>query len=197
MEEPQDFSMMAPEAARVDWKVLDRRTILDAAPWLSVIQEQLELPSGRVVDDFYRIELRDFVVVVATDEQGRYVLVRGYKHGPRQNTLSPPAGLVEKSESPVVAARRELEEETGYSTESWRSVGSYVVDANRYCGTMYLFLATNVKQLRIPVVDEMESLEIVLMSRSQLASALIGNQITGLAAAAAIAVSFALYEAEV
>ena len=44
---------------------------------------------------------------------GRYVMVRGYKHGAGQVALSPPAGLIQPEELPQAAAARELLEETG------------------------------------------------------------------------------------
>src|SRR5262245_12592397 len=75
------------------WKVLGRQVLLERKPWLEVSQERVELPSGRVIDDFYRVVLPDFAVIVPVTRSGEFVLVRGYKHGLGRVTLSPPAGL--------------------------------------------------------------------------------------------------------
>ncbi len=64
---------------------------------------------------------RDFVVhsgsvvVVPVFADGRILLVRQYRHAVGQHLWELVAGRVEPGEKPLPAARRELEEETGYS----------------------------------------------------------------------------------
>jgi len=89
------------------WKRLDARVVLSAAPWVSVYQEQVQLPGGRVLDDFYRVVLQDFVAVVASTATDQLVMVRCYKHGLGQVVLSVPAGYMEGGEPPLAAAQRE------------------------------------------------------------------------------------------
>src|SRR5271156_4089363 len=73
------------------WKSLGRQVLLAVPPWFEVIREQVELPSGRIVDDFYRIVLPDFALIVPVTPEGKIVMVRGYKHGVGRINLSPPA----------------------------------------------------------------------------------------------------------
>ncbi|MHA1648044.1 MAG: NUDIX hydrolase, partial [Promethearchaeota archaeon] len=56
-----------------------------------------------------------------------------------------PGGCIESGEKPLQAAKRELEEETGYQSKSWKQIG--VVDANPaiQSNKCYTFLAKNVK----------------------------------------------------
>ena len=68
--------------------------------------ERVELPDGRVVDEFLWIATRDFAMAVAVTPDGHVVLERSYKHGPRRVALSLPAGYVEADETPDEAARR-------------------------------------------------------------------------------------------
>lgn len=97
------------------WQLLGARQLLSAPPWVKVYQERVQLPGGRVVDDFYRVILPDFSTVVAVTADRQLVLVRGYKHGPRCVVLSTPSGRIEDVETPLAAAQRELLEETGYA----------------------------------------------------------------------------------
>lgn len=174
------------------WKTQDQQTILAAPPWLTVFRERVHLPSGRVIDDFYRVVLPDFAVVVPFTADGQVVVVRGYKHGLGRINLSPPAGLVDPGETPLAAAQRELLEETGYASDDWRFIGAYVVDGNRQCGTMHLFLARNARCIRPPQADDMEELLVEVVSRERLLQALQSGEIGNLAGACGIAAGLLL-----
>jgi ADP-ribose pyrophosphatase len=70
--------------------------------------------NGRAFD-FHLIDVADWVNVVAFTDDGRVILVEQYRHGAGRVTLEFPSGVVEADEPPATAARRELEEETGYT----------------------------------------------------------------------------------
>jgi ADP-ribose pyrophosphatase len=179
----------APEGC---WKTLDRDLILSSPPWLDVYRERVQLPTGRVIHDFYRVVLPDFAVVVPVTDAGEVVMVRGYKHGLGRVNLSPPAGLLNPGEEPLAGARRELLEETGYEAEHWEPLGSYVVDGNRQCGTMHLFLAKGARQVRAAHDDEMEPLRVELLSRARLVEVLRAGEIGNLAGAGSAALALVL-----
>jgi ADP-ribose pyrophosphatase len=174
------------------WKSLGRQVLLAAPPWFEVIREQVELPSGRVLDDFYRIVLPDFALVVPLTPEGRIVLVRGYKHGLGRVNLSPPAGQIEAGEGPLAAARRELLEETGYASDDWESLGRFVVDGNRQCGTMHLFVARGARRVRRPRADETEPLRVELLGPEGLKEALRRGELGNLAGAGGSALALLL-----
>jgi len=174
------------------WRSLGRELMLSAAPWLEVYREQVELPSGRVIPDFYNIVLPAFAVVVPWTENGEVVLVRGYKHGVGRINLSPPAGLIEAHEEPLTAAKRELLEETGYTADDWQSLGHFVTDGNRGCGTMHLFAAHLARPVRAPQEDESEVLRVELMSQPELLAALRRGEVGNLAGAGGLALAFLL-----
>src|SRR5262245_44556594 len=174
------------------WKSLGKRLILSSPPWLDVYQEAVELPSGRRIDDFFRVVMPEFVVVVTLDESGRFVLVKGYKHGLGGITLSPPAGLIDAGEEPLGAARRELREETGYTAEQWQYLGKHIVDGNRQCGTMHTFVATGARPTSVAVDHDAEQLQVELFSRPQVIEAMRAGDFGTLAGAAGLAFALAL-----
>lgn len=185
--------MVSKEPAKLQpWKVLDRQLLLSAMPWLSVYREQVQLPTDQVIDDFYRVVLPDFAAVLPVTTDDEFIMVRGYKHGLGKTALSVPAGLMNPGEPPLDAARRELLEETGYEAAEWKRLGTYVVDGNRQCGTMYLFLARHARPTRPPQQDDTEVLEIELLRREQLLAALRAGEIATLAGAAAVALGLVL-----
>lgn len=171
------------------WKLLAAELLFAAPPWVKVYREQVELPSRHVIDDFYRVVLPDFAAVVAVTADQQLVMVRGYKHGIGRVVLSVPAGIVDAGESPLDAAQRELLEETGYTAPDWRALGGFVVDGNRQCGTMYVFMARQAQWMQPPRADEAEELETDLMAPATVVRAIQNGEIPHLATASAVALA--------
>jgi ADP-ribose diphosphatase len=167
------------------WKVLRRRVLLDGSPWLRVWSEDVRLPSGRVIDGFYKVEMPDYVVVVPVHDQG-VVVLRTYKHGPGGTGIQLPAGYIETGEDALTSAKRELLEETGYSSGEWSCLGDFTNDGNRGSGTGHFFLARNVFKVADPVDDEMEESIVETMPMDALVDAMRKGDVLVLSVAAAI-----------
>jgi len=172
------------------WTLLDQRDCLSFPPWLTIRQQTLRLPSGKVLSDFYEVALPDFAVVVAVTTDGQYILAREYKHGVRDVTLTFPAGLIDQGEDALAGARRELVEETGYESDDWQRLGQFVMDANRVCGIMHLFAARNCRLTRSPHLDDAEDIQLELASTNRVREALQNGEFR--TAAGATAAAFAL-----
>ncbi len=173
------------------WTILRQEERLSYPPWLTIRQQTIQLPSGRILEDFYEVALPDFAVTVARTVEGQYVLAREYKHALRQVTLTPPAGLLHAGEDPLLGAQRELREETGYESEHWEFLGRYVVDANRHCGTMHVFLAEQCRPGAVPEENDAEVIEVELYTRVQLLEALKAGAFGTVAGASAVALALA------
>ena len=171
------------------WQVLKSSEIFTADPWLTLSVQQVRVPDGRVIDDFYQLALPDFIVVFAETGKGEVIMIRQYKHGARRTSLTLPGGLVEKGEAPEAAAKRELLEETGYQADSWKSLGSYVVNGNLGCGKGHFFMAAGAKPVQDPESGDLETMEIELLSREQIAEALRSGEVMLLNHAAVIALA--------
>jgi len=164
-------------------------SILRREPWIEVFEEHIRLPDGRLVDDFYSIRLPDFVVIAPVTEDGRLVLVRHYRHGPRRVTHSLPSGFIEGAESPGEAAKRELLEETGYAAGEWSALGSYVVDGNRRCGLEHVFLATGVRRVSEPFSADLAESTVELIKLEEATETLRRGDISELASAAGLSLA--------
>ena len=99
------------------WTVLSHQQILDN-PHLKIRCEQVAVPNGPIIPDYYIIENRGWVGIVPVTEDGHFLINRQYKHGIGREVLEFPAGGIDDHEDdPLLTAQRELMEETGYSVE--------------------------------------------------------------------------------
>jgi ADP-ribose pyrophosphatase len=153
------------------WQTLSSRTVLDIHPWLAVVEDHVRLPSGRIVNDFYRIKMPDYVLVAARHEDGRFLMERHFKQCLGREILTSPAGGIDCGETPLAAARRELLEETGYEAERFTSLGAYTVDGTRGLCSAHLFLAEGLKKVAAPLSNDMEEMELVHLSAEHIRSA--------------------------
>ncbi len=89
------------------------------------------------------------VAIVALDPEDRVLLVRQYRHPAGRALLEIPAGTLDRdpasgaTEDPDVAARRELEEETGYRAERWERLTDFWTAPGFATERMFLYLATD------------------------------------------------------
>jgi ADP-ribose pyrophosphatase len=154
------------------WTVLSSRNVLDASPFLKVRVETIELPDGRRITDYYQVEMPSFACIFAETLEGRIIVYRQYRHGPRRVGLVFPGGHLDPGEAPLHAARRELFEETGYESDEWTYFGGFTVNANQGGAVSHMFRATGCRRTAVPRSDDLEETEILLLSRDELLAAI-------------------------
>lgn len=153
------------------WKTLSKTTILPYNRFLTVEEHAVELPDGRAILDWPWVVSPDYVNVAVITANGDFLCLRQFKYGAQATILAPAGGYIEPGEEPLAAAQRELLEETGYAAPDWVSLGSYVVDGNRGCGTAHLFLAQQAVKVAEPDADDLEEQELLLLSRAEVDAA--------------------------
>ena len=103
------------------WSTLGTRAVYENA-WIRVREDQVRRPDG--TEGVYGVvEVRSpavFVVAVTADDE--VLLVTLYRYPTGEPSVEVPAGGSD-GEDLLVAARRELREETGYEAVQWRALG--------------------------------------------------------------------------
>jgi ADP-ribose pyrophosphatase len=84
-------------------------------------------------------------MVVPLLDDGRVILERVYRYTVQQTVLECPSGSLD-GDSPEAAARRELEEETGWVAEQWTRLGSFHGSNGISDERFHLFLATQLTE---------------------------------------------------
>lgn len=159
------------------WQVLERKPVIEH-PFLQVTMETVSLPDGRVITDWPIVNCRDYVNVLVINEQGEALILEGYKHGVGRSNWQVVGGYLEADENPMEAAKREVLEETGYVSDDWRHLSSFVMDANRRGGMGHFFLALDARPGAEPNHDDLEEFAMRWVSVDDLKLALVDGRIS-------------------
>ena len=128
---------------RSHWQTQDRRTIY-STKFLTLFEDTVKLPNGQIIDDYSVVKKPDGVIVVATDSDNNLLVLEEYKYAVDQYLLGLPAGHIEPNLTTLDNAKKELLEETGYSSDEFEQIGILYDYASKDMQTTYVFRAKNV-----------------------------------------------------
>jgi 8-oxo-dGTP pyrophosphatase MutT (NUDIX family) len=124
------------------WKVLESRTILQDR-WLNLRADDCLTPDGVTISPYYVMSYPDWVNIVAITPDDRLLLVRQYRHAAGRFFLEIPGGGLDAQDvDSEKAARRELEEETGYIAQDWQLISSLYPNPASHTNRLHTYLAT-------------------------------------------------------
>lgn len=145
------------------WKTISSKSLLDTR-FLKVNQEVCELPNGKVIPDFYTLWQPDWVLILAQTKNGEWIMERQYRHGTGKIALEFPAGIVDAGESPLEAAKRELQEECAYAGGKFEYLAELPMNPDRHRGRFFVVRATGVEPQGNTHFDMSEEIETLLLS---------------------------------
>ena len=174
------------------WRTIRSETRL-RDQWLHLRVDHCVTPAGIEISPYYVLSYPDWVHVVGITEAGSLVLVQQYRHAAGQSFLELPGGAVDPGDPSLEhAARRELEEETGFTARRWELVTSLYPNPATHTNRVHFFLASmlhmTVRNGSILARTDVELLDIAVVLNG-LGSGLLGHamHVSGLLLALAAA----------
>ena len=153
---------LAWEEVRTEHVIRDR--------WMDLRRSAFRYPDGKIWEPYDNYTRRDYAIVVASDEEGNYLCVRQFRQGIRKVTTEFPAGGLEREGEPtfsgstaeeaLIAAKRELREETGYESDQWTYLMRVPSCASMSDNYAFLFAAEDCRKSAEQKLDEMELLKV-------------------------------------
>ncbi len=157
-----------PHSKIKPWQRLDSETVYSCRIF-SLQKNVSRSPRTGKPHDFFVLDSSEWVNIIPVTPNEEVVLIRQYRHGTDDITLEIPGGMVDQEDvSPLHAARREMQEETGYDSDDIIPLGAIhpnpAIQANR----CHSFLARNVEKICEPSFDTTEETEVTLVPVSAL-----------------------------
>jgi len=145
-----------------------REEVLAETSFLRYKRDKVQLPNQKESTREI-IEHPGGVVIAPFDQSlGAFIFVRQYRYAVSEELIEFPAGRLGKKENPLLAAQRELQEETGYKTklEDLKSLG-FVYTAPGFCNEkLFLYLANFIIPGELNL-DQDEFLEPIILKKEE------------------------------
>ena len=136
-------------------------------PWMTIRCDSVAIPGGKVNPEYYVLEYPGWINVIAIDESGNMLLERQWRQAAGIISTEIPAGVMEKGETPLQAARRELLEETGYTGGEWSELLTLYPNPGLMNNKCHCFLARGVRRTDSQHLDETECLEVFTATQEE------------------------------
>lgn len=146
--------------------------------WCQVRQDVVALPDGTIVDDFFVHVRPDIALILPITDDRQVVFVRQYRHGVSEILLELPAGAFDlTSEKPEMAVLRELQEETGYTSQHLTKLATLYDNPVKDTNRIHLFKAEPVEWVSTQTLDTTEEIEVVLVPIDQIPGKILAGEI--------------------
>jgi ADP-ribose pyrophosphatase len=159
------------------WKIVSSEKIADCRVF-KVREDLCERESDGARHPFFVLENPDWVNIIALTTSDEVVLIEQYRYGTQEIILEIPGGMIDPDEDAETAARRELLEETGYSSNEFVFLGKSHPNPAIQDNEIYHYLALNCEKTDETKFDEHESVVTKLVPKAEIRNLILEGKIT-------------------
>lgn len=158
------------------WKKISSRELL-VHPRLTVIEDEVLLPSG-VKTTYLKFKHRtDAALVIAVRKDGKILLQREYSYPQNQELYQFPGGALELNENPEVGANRELTEEAKLRAQKLTLLGKFLLNNRRSTTMVFVYLGKCLKETLYLEKDPEEDIKSFWFSEKEIEDMIARNEI--------------------
>jgi len=150
------------------WQIIKSEYLLKHK-YMTVRKDVCETSEGTIIDPYFVLEFPTWVQVLAFNSDNKILVTHQYRHGVGQVVYGLPTGYTEAEDiSDEESIRRELLEETGYTSEKFISVGQLQPNPATQNNIVHCFAAFDIKKIQEPADDPSERIKIEFVTVEKL-----------------------------
>ena len=156
-------------------QISEDKEVFSRTPYIKLIKRNYLVPENPIEQDYYLLSYNDWVNTVALTTDFKLLLVKQFRPGKNNFVLGIPSGNIESNEySAELSAKRELEEETGYST-NLELIPLFTQSPNNatHLNQVHSFLALNVKPVNSIIDPEIH--EVIQLDFAEVFTKIMNN----------------------
>ena len=152
------------EDDKLKWTEGSPRTLLETV--VCKVTSRHNVSSNGVEGDYIIMDAPDWAIVIP-ELDGNFLMVKQWRHGENALSVEFPGGVIDKGESPDDAARRELEEETGYKAGTLIKLGTVNPNPALFNNHVHFYLAKDLTATGKQNLDADEFINFMQLSKKE------------------------------
>ncbi len=146
---------------------------------LSIFEDSYLYQNNNREASFVTVDTNDWATILPITDDGKFIMVEQYRFGSKSVSLEFPGGAIDSNEDPAQAAARELEEETGYTTNHVQTISVQNPNPAFMTNTFNIVLATGCTPAGQTKFDEFEDISAIkLLTYDEVVNYFTTNKIT-------------------
>lgn len=157
------------EDEKLIWKEGESKTLLNTCVF--EVTSRHNTSSTGISGDYIIMNARDWVMVIP-EKDGKFLMVKQFRHGENALSVEFPGGVIDAGENPADAAKRELEEETGYKAGKLIKLGEVNPNPALFSNHFHIYLAEDLIETGVQHLDHDEMINYIELDKKEVLDAM-------------------------